>query len=541
MAEPGMPRGDFILKHLPPVDQWPDFINRDVVTEDAPFNCAAVLLDDAVKDGYGQKIAIHTAERAWTYADLLSQANRIAHVLVDDLGLKPGGRVLLRGANNAMMAASWFGVVKAGGIAVSTMPMLRAKELITIGDIAEAEFALCDEALGEEMEAAAATSDYLTKLLYFNGSGQLEALSANKPETFENRVGSADDIALIAFTSGTTGKPKGALHSHHAVLAVCETYSRQVLKPTPADVFIGTPPLAFAFGIGALLFFPLHARAATVLLDKMSPEILLESIRRFKATMLFTAPTAYRALLAACSGQDLESLRMCVSAGEALPKPTTEAWLEKTGLRIYDGIGSTELMHIFLSVDGPDAPVGCLGKPVPGYEARIINEAGGDAAVGEIGLLAVRGPTGCLYLGDERQKKYVADGWNVTGDAARKDENGYFWYEARADDMIISAGYNIAAPDVEQTLLQHPAVAECGVVGVPDPDRGQVVKAYVVLRDGYVAGEAMVGELKTFAKQTSAPYKYPRAIAFIDQLPRTKTGKIQHFVLRELAKADAER
>ena len=528
----------FAQNHMPSAHQWPTFINEDMVAPKTPFNCAAILLDNAVKEGYGDKIAIYSPHEKWTYQELLGKANQIAHVLKDDLGLMAGNRVLLRSANTPMLAACWLAVIKAGGIVVTTIAMLRAKEIITIARQSDATFALCDARLKDDMAAAAEEIDRLSEVLYFNDPKGLEAKMASKPTVFENHPANGADITMIAFTSGTTGKPKAALHSHHAVIAVCESFSKQVVQPTPQDIFTGTPPLGFVYGLGGLLLFPLYARATTVLLENVRPDALRDAIDKFKVTILYTAPTAYKALLEIYDAEKLSSLRKGISAGEALPDYVTQGWLDKAGIRLIDGIGSTELLHIFISVQQPGDPIGSLGKAVPGYEACILDKDGNPVPVGEVGFLAARGPTGCRYLNDDRQTQYVINGWNVTGDTAKIDEDGFFWYQARTDGMIISSGYNIAGPDVEQTVSQHPAVAECAVIGVPDPDRGHIVRAYIVLKKGCEANEQLVKDIQDFAKQKGAPYKYPRSIKFIEALPRTPSGKVQHFALREKARTD---
>lgn len=529
---------NFAQDHMPPADQWPKFINEDMVTKQPPFNCAVELLDKAIEEGHGDNIAIYSPDSEWTYRELLNKANQIAHVLKDDLGLVSGNRVLLRSANTPMLAACWLAVIKAGGIVVTSIAMLRAKEIIKIAEQSGASIALCDHRLKDDMNAAASELNHLTQVLYFNDPDGLEAQMRTKPTDFDNYPSNNSDIAMIAFTSGTTGKPKAAVHSHHAVIAVCETFSEQVVRPTSKDVFSGTPPLGFVYGLGGLLLFPLFVRAATVLLEDVRIAPLIDAIDKFKVSILYTAPTAYKALLENYDASRLSSLRHGVSAGEALPGYVTQAWLDKAGIRLIDGIGSTELLHIFISVQQPDDPIGTLGKAVPGYEACIMDENGTILPVGEVGYLAVRGPTGCRYLDDARQTTYVVDGWNVTGDTAKIDEEGFFWYQARSDGMIISSGYNIAGPDVEQTISQHPAVAECAVIGVPDPSRGHIVRAYIVMKDGFKAGDALVKDIQDFAKQQSAPYKYPRSVKFIDSLPRTPSGKVQHFALRELAKVE---
>jgi len=529
----------FAADHLPPRDQWPEFLfDAPDLRFPAQLNCASELLDRWVASGQGDRLCIQGQGIRWTYADLQAQANRIARVLVEDMGLVPGNRVLLRGANSPQLAACWFAVVKAGGIAVGSMPLLRAKELTQIVVKAQVSHALCDARLAEELALARPNCPTLTQVLHFNtpDAGELDARAAGKPATFDNVKTAEDDTCIIAFTSGTTGQPKGTMHFHRDVMAACACWPRHVLRPTGDDVFIGSPPLAFTFGLGGLLLFPLSVGASTVLLENASPAALPAAIASYRATVCFTAPTSYRAMAAQLAGHDLSSLKKCVSAGEALPAATRQLWKEASGIEMIDGIGSTELLHIFISHDEAHAKPGATGTVVPGYLACVLDDDGKPLPRGQVGRLAVKGPTGCRYLtfgGDDRQGQYVQNGWNLTGDAYLVDDDGYFVYQARTDDMIISGGYNIAGPEVESTLLLHPKVAECGVIGVADAERGQIVKAFVVLRPGIEASDMLVRELQDFVKRSVAPYKYPRAIEFRTALPRTETGKLQRFRLRQ--------
>ena len=526
----------FAARNLPPREQWPEFLfDGPELCFPEQLNCASELLDRWVERGLGDRPCVQGAGVRWSYAELQAQANRIARVLVEDLGLVPGNRVLLRGANSPMLAACWFAVVKACGIAVGSMPLLRAKELTQIVTKAEVTHALCDARLAEELALARPACPTLTKVLHFNTNepGELDARAAAKPATFENVKTSKDDTCIIAFTSGTTGQPKGTMHFHRDVMAACATWPRHVLRPTHDDVFIGSPPLAFTFGLGGLLLFPLSVGASTVLLEKASPDVLPAAIAQYRATILFTAPTSYRAMAGLLAGHDLSSLKKCVSAGEALPAATRALWKEASGIEMIDGIGSTELLHIFISHDEAHARPGATGTAVPGYVACVLDDEGRELPRGQVGHLAVKGPTGCRYLADERQRNYVRKGWNLTGDAYLIDADGFFVYQARTDDMIVSGGYNIAGPEVESALLLHPKVAECGVIGVADAERGQIVKAFVVPRPGHEPDEALARELQEFVKKTIAPYKYPRAVEFRSSLPRTETGKLQRFKLRQ--------
>ncbi|MFL6658712.1 MAG: AMP-binding protein [Massilia sp.] len=523
----------FAREHLPAPSLWPDFqFDLPALQYPPRLNCVAELLDRAVAAGRGERVAVYGDQLRWTYAELQGQVDRIAHVLTTDLALATGSRVLLRGANNPMMAACILGVLKAGCIAVPTMPLLRARELDTIATKAAVAAILCSANLRAEVDAMSAAP---SQQIYFNApelAGSLEQRMAQHTAPFAAVDTAADDVCLISFTSGTTGIPKGTMHFHRDVLAICDCFPVHTLGSREDDIFVGTPPLAFTFGLGGLLLFPLRVGAAGVLLEKLTPETLLAAIAQYRATVCFTAPTFYRQMAPLAEKYDVGSLRKTVSAGEALPLATREAWQAATGLAMIDGIGATELLHIFISAAGDDIRPGATGKPVPGYQACILDADGLPVGPGVIGRLAVKGPTGCRYLADPRQQDYVLNGWNLTGDAYEMDADGYFFYRSRTDDMIISAGYNIAGAEVEDALLRHPAVAECGVIGRPDEERGQVVEAHVVLKDGFDPDRAMARDLQDFVKAQIAPYKYPRSIVFIDKLPRTETGKLQRFKLR---------
>ncbi len=556
----------FCRDHLPPADQWPDleFTLSELAYPDL-LNCADALLGDTIgKFGVDRPCLLpqDPAEPTWSYGDLARTASQIAHVLTDDLGVVPGNRVLLRGPNNPWLVACWFGAMLAGGVVVATMPLLRAAELTTICDIAQVTLALCDDRFTDELTAAqvpglrivgyhaagpssapggaavgrpAETHSAEAQSAEAGSAGNLNELAGRKPEIFAAVKTAADDVAIIAFTSGTTGRPKAAMHFHRDVLAVADTFSAHVLKPTPNDVFTGTPPLAFTFGLGALLIFPVRAGASTLLIERATPAELADHIAARGVTVVSTAPTAYRAMLAAGKADQLRGLRRPVSAGETLPGSVWHAFHDATGVKIIDGIGSTELLHIFVSAADDQIRPGATGLPVPGYRALVLGPDGEPVPDGQPGRLAVKGPTGCRYLADDRQRDYVSGGWNFTGDTYVRDADGYFWYQARSDDMIVSSGYNIAGPEVEEVLLSHPLVAECGVVGIPDETRGQVVTAFVVLTDGATGGKDLAAELQDLVKQKIAPYKYPRSIEFLPSLPRTNTGKLQRFKLRELS------
>jgi len=528
----------FARDNLPPREQQPEYLfDLPELAFPAQLNCATELLDRRVREGRGSAPCIRTPDgRCWTYADLLAKANRIANVLVHEMGVVPGNRVLLRAPNNPMMAACWFAVMKAGAIAVATMPLLRAKELTTILDKARVSHALCDVRLADDMRAAAAQAPSLRVVEMFNEAADdgLEAAMARQPDTFQNVDTAADDTCVLAFTSGTTGVPKATMHFHRDIMAVCHCFPPHVLRARADDLFSGSPPLAFTFGLGGLLLFPMSIGASTLLIEKASPDALLDAIVSHGVTVLVIAPTSYRVLAAHGPAIRASKLRKCVSAGEVLPAATRALWKDATGIEIIDGIGSTELLHIFISADEAHARPGATGKAIPGYVARVVDDEGRPVPPNTVGRLAVKGPTGCRYLADPRQATYVKDGWNYTGDAYLMDDDGYFHYQSRTDDMIISAGYNIGAPEVEDALMANPKVAECGVVGVPDEERGQIVKAFVVLKPGHARDAATVKELQDFVKQTIAPYKYPRAVAFLDALPRTETGKLQRFKLRAL-------
>jgi len=533
--------------HLPPADEWPEFLlDGPDVAYPARMNCAVELVDAMVARGHGQRTALRWrrdgAAATLSYAELQALTNRIARVLAEDMQLVPGNRVLLRGPNNPMMAAAWLAAIKAGLVTVPTMPLLRAKELKQIIGKAQVSAILCDAQLRAEAQYCMQSGHEhfcpeLRQIMLFNDPAPdaLDALAAAKPDDFDACDTAADDVCLIAFTSGTTGMPKGCMHFHRDVLAMCDLFPRHVIKPGPDDIFCGTPPLAFTFGLGGLLCFPLRVGASVVLAEKLTPDGLLELIQDFRATIVFTAPTFYRQMAALAGKYDIGSLRKSVSAGEALPDATRQLWKQATGIEMIDGIGGTEMIHVFVSSPPDQVRPGAIGKVVPGYVACVVDENMQPVPNGTAGRLALKGPTGCRYLADERQRRFVQQGWNLPGDTFVQDDDGYFFYQARNDDMIVSAGYNIAGPEVEDALLRHEAVAECGVVGAPDDERGQLVKAFVVLKPGFVGGPDMAAALQAFVKAAIAPYKYPRAVVFVDALPRTETGKLQRFALRKMA------
>ncbi|MFV1440951.1 MULTISPECIES: AMP-binding protein [unclassified Phaeobacter] len=526
----------FTRDNLPPADQWPEFLMEGF---DYPerLNAAVELTDAMVARGFGDHTALIGNGRRRTYKELADWTNRLAHVLVEDLGVKPGNRVLIRSANNPAMVACWLAATKAGAVVVNTMPMLRTGELGKIVDKAEISHALCDTRLMEELVSCAKTSAYLTSVVGFDGTSnhdaELDRLALEKPVSFEAVATGRDDVALLGFTSGTTGAPKATMHFHRDLLMIADGYAAEVLGVTPEDIFVGSPPLAFTFGLGGLAIFPLRFGAAATLLENASPPNLIEIIEKYRATVCFTAPTAYRVMLRAMEeGADLSSLRAAVSAGETLPAPVYEEWMAQTGKPMLDGIGATEMLHIFISNRFDDHRPACTGKPVRGYQVRVLDAEGKEAPRGEVGRLAVKGPTGCRYLADTRQDSYVRDGWNITGDSFVMDADGYLHFAARNDDMIVSAGYNIAGPEVEAALLSHEAVAECAVIGAKDEARGEIVQAHVVLAEGSSPSDVLTKALQDHVKATIAPYKYPRDIIYIDALPKTETGKIQRFRLK---------
>ena len=524
----------FCRDRLPPQDQWPEFrFDLPELTYPERLNCAAELLDvTAARVGQGRPCLSSPAE-TWNYSKTVRLTNQLAQVLTEDFGLRPGNRVMLRGPNTPWLAAAWLAVVKAGGVAVTTMALLRPREIATIVGLTQPSLALCDHRFAEDLAAGAPA---LTAIRYGgDGPDDLTARCAAKDGRFTPVEVAADDVAMLASTSGTTGQPKVAMHFHRDVLATADTFSRYLIRPRPDDVFTGTPPLGFTYGLGGLLLFPLRAGASTLLIERATPAELADAIAAHGVTVLSTAPTAYRAMLAAGKAPALKKLQRCVSAGEHLPKSVWEEFREATGLAIIDGIGSTEMLHIFIAAADGDIRPGSTGKAVPGYRATILDEDGHEVPDGQPGRLAVRGPTGCRYLSDGRQRTYVQHGWNITGDTYVRDADGYYWYQARSDDMIISAGYNIAGPEVEEALLGHPDVLEVAVVGAPDPGRGMIVQAFVVLRPGAAADAAKVTELQEFAKSSIAPYKYPRTVEFVTELPKTISGKTQRYRLRQLA------
>lgn len=521
----------FARDNLPPKFDWPELLfELPELQYPERLNCAVELLDKAIEKGWGDRTAIIGEGIRWTYRELNEKASQAAHVLTEDMGLVPGNRLLLRGANHPMLALCWFAAVKAGLILVTTMPMLRAKELTEIIEVAQISAALCDRRVAEELEKV--QSPYLKQKRYYD---ELEAAMQSKPTTFQSVDTALEDTVLIAFTSGTTGRPKATMHFHRDVMAICDTFPKSIVKIQADDICLGSPPLGFTFGLGGILLFPLRVGAAALLIEKYTPETYLETIAKYGATISWTGPFFYRKMAEIAKNYDISSLRKCVSAGEALPNAVRDLWRSATGIEMIDGIGATEMLHIFISHTENEVKAGATGKVVPGYHAAILDEKGNELPPNTVGRLAVKGPTGCRYLNDSRQKNYVQNGWNLTGDTYLMDEDGYFFYQARSDDMIITTGYNVAGPEVESAVLQHESVLECAVVAAPDEERGTIVKAYIVLKQGIRGDDALVQELQNFVKNTIAPYKYPRAIEFIPELPRTQTGKVQRYVLRQQA------
>ena len=536
MLRPSAHVDSFARDNLPKADTWPKLILDGFEYPDR-LNAGVELTDAMVAKGFGDHTALIGNGRRRTYKELTDWSNRLAHALVDDLGVKAGNRILIRSANNPAMVACWLAATKVGAVVVNTMPLLRTAELSKYVEIAQVTHALCDTRLMDELTACAKNSDILTTVVGFDGTSnhdaELDRLALEKPVHFDAVETAQDDVALIGFTSGSTGTPKATMHFHRDLLIIADGYAREVLQVQPEDIFVGSPPLAFTFGLGGLAIFPLRFGATATLLENAAPPNMIEIIEKFRATICFTAPTAYGFMLRAMEdGADLSSLRAAVSAGETLPKPVYDAWMEKTGKPMLDGIGATEMLHIFVSNRFGDHKPACTGKPVRGYAAKIIGPDGADLQRGETGRLAVQGPTGCRYLGGARQGEYVQDGWNITGDTFWQDDEGYFHFAARNDDMIVSSGYNIAGPEVEAALLAHPAVSECAVVGAADPERGEIVEAHVVTAPGIEANEDLVTTLQDHVKASIAPYKYPRGIVFTDALPKTQTGKIQRFRLK---------
>jgi 2-aminobenzoate-CoA ligase len=534
---------DFARRSLPPPEQWPELLlDRPEFQYPEYLNAAVELTDRIVEKGWGDRIALIGNGRQRTYKELADWSNRLAHALVENYSVKPGNRVLIRSGNNPALVAAWLAATKAGAVVINTMPMLRAGELSKIVDKAEVAIALTDSRIADELVACAKTSRFLKQVVNFDGTSnhdaELDRVALNKPVRFDAVRTGRDDVALLGFTSGTTGEPKATMHFHRDLMIIADGYAREVLNVTEDDVFVGSPPLAFTFGLGGLAIFPLRFGATATLLENAAPSEMVKIIETYKATICFTSPTAYRAMMAEMeNGADLSSLRIAVSAGETLPAPVFEGWTRKTGKTILDGIGSTELLHIFITNRVGDAIAGTTGHPVTGYEAKVVDDDMNELPPGTVGKLAVRGPTGCRYLADGRQSSYVRDGWNLTGDTFVRDASGRLSFVARSDDMIVSSGYNIAGPEVEAALLSHPAVAECGVVGAPDEARGMIVKAYVVLAGGAAADAALTQALQDHVKREIAPYKYPRAIEFVTQLPKTETGKLRRFTLRQIAAA----
>jgi len=535
-AIPQSPQLDrYVHDRLPPPDQWPVILPLDTVPQHGLLNCCQLLLDRHLVQGNADRPALFNADRVWTYGDLAARVNRIANVMAEDYAVRPGNRVLIRGENSPEAVAIWLAIERIGAVAVTTMSLLRAAELETIAEISKPVLAICHHSLLGELQLAEQRGVHKFSILTFGeDAGTLYEAMSEKPDRCTICPTLADDISIIGFTSGTTGKPKATIHFHRDIIAICETVSRQFLRPASQDVFIGTAPLAFTFGLGGLLAFPLYSGASAVLHGRYTPGEFAAAIRKYKATICFTVPSYYQQIIRLGNPESLASLRIAVSSGEALPAPVREAFVGYAAIQLTEVLGSTEMLHAFAGSTGPQVRPGYIGPAIPGYEIAVLQDDGARAAPGEIGRFAVRGPTGCRYLADPRQQTYVQHGWNLTGDACAMTADGYVAYHTRYDDMIISSGYNISGLEVENVLLDHPGVAECAVIGEPDEERGQVVSAYVVVKDAAADESSLTRELQDYVKSVIAPYKYPRRIVFIDRLPRNESGKIQRFRLRDL-------
>lgn len=540
MTFPSAQTDRYVHDRLPPREQWPEF-RYELPELQVPeqVNVVTHLFDAARANGWADRLLLRAPDRTLTYAEAEAEVNRMAEMLMNDFKLETGNRVLLRGSNSVPMALAWLAVVKAGLTVVPTMPLLRAKELGQIIEKARPALAVCEAHLLKEMVPATQDATDRLPLLVFGDAERpdgMEQRALRHSPDYAGCATAADDIALLAFTSGTTGQPKAVITLHRDIVAYCGTWPRHVLRATPDDIVTGSPPLAFTFGTGGLLIFPMYAGASVYFPSgRYNPESMVRKMRDNGVTICYTAPTFYRQMAPYAQALGIPSLRICVSAGEALPDSTRQIWKEATGIEMLDGIGGTEMWHIYVSAAGADVRPGAIGKAVPGYEARVVDENDNEVPRGTVGRLAVRGPTGCRYMEDARQAKYVQNGWNHPGDSFIQDEDGYFFYQARDDDMIVTSGYNVGAPEVEDCLMTHPAVAACGVVGKNDEVRGKIIKAFVVLRPDRTANEAMAEELQAYVKNSIAPYKYPREVEFVAELPHTETGKLQRFKLRDMA------
>lgn len=516
----------FANDNLPDKETWPDFIfGHDVPEYPKQINAATELLSGAINSGFGARKAIMMDDLVWSYNDLDKISNKIAAALKKDYKIIPGNRVLLRGNNTPMLAAIWYGILKAGGIAVTTMTMLRQKELDPIIDIAKINIIIIENNLSiDVMDTCKGKVKHV--LSFGDDECDIEKAIMNKDGDFNAVKTAADDVAILAFTSGTTGVPKATMQFHRDILAMADSFAQHILKPHFTDIFCGSPPLAFTFGLGGLLVFPARFKASVVYFSGGGPDTILDVVEKYNVTTLFTAPTAYKVMSDHLEGRDISSLKKCISAGENLPLSVSDKFYDKTAIRLIDGIGATEMIHVFISASGDDIRPGSTGRAVPGYEADIWGDDNKPLPRGEAGRLVVRGPTGCRYLYGDRQNTYVKNGWNITGDIFKQDTQGYFWFVARGDDIIVTSGYNVGSPEVEQAVIAHAAVHECAVIGAPDPDRGTIIKAFIVLNENYKASDQLIKDIQTFVKNSIAPYKYPRAIEFIDQLPKSATGKL---------------
>ena len=542
-------------EYLPPEEMRPEKVYSIPEVQDYParLNPARELLDRNVEEGRGGKPALLFQDRVITYGALAEQANRLGNVLASH-GVEEEDRVVILSPNQPLSLVANFAALKLGAVPVPASPLLSPPEVSWVINNSEARALLVHTAMLPLVEKArpefssepvvlglAPPSDELSKAdvesvlpLMEKADAALEAVLREK-----------DRVGILLYTSGTTGKPKGVVHLVEEILAVADTFGHYGWKLRDDDVVFSPAPLAFAAGYGAMAIIPFRFGAAVSIMPRFEPEAAFETVQQHHATVLTILPTSYRKMLQVEGAEkrfDLSSVRMCTGGGEALTAETYGQWLDRFGLEIFEGFGTTEMFYVFVSVAVTEkAKPGSIGTPVPGYEVKVVSEEGNEVGPGEIGRMVAKGPTGTLYwrpqeengrLMESQRHAVVGKGWNVVGDYLYGDEDGYFWFVSREDDLIKSSGYRIGPEEIEMVILKHPAVADAGVIGVPDPVRGQNTKAFVVLTEGYAPSGELKQEIIDFCRNDIAVYKLPREVEFVETLPRTVTGKLLRRVLR---------
>jgi len=540
-------------KYLPPKDMWPEYVvPQEFADTPEQVNLADFLVDRHVREGRGNNIAIKFMDKQFTFAQLQGMVNKFGNSL-KAVGVESQDRVGLRLVNSPQAVATVFAIEKIGAIPVPTSPLWSKDEVAFVANNAEMKFFVVNAPLMPPVEEAKPNFEFGTKVIVIGGeadkvkaAGNLvfEEMMANGAPNLEAAMLGPGDIGIILYTSGTTGMPKGCVHFARPAIIESKLVNKYVYKLAPGDVLGGAAPVSFAAGFGTFTLIPFEGGAAISLIPKFAPADMMDLIQKHKITVLTGLPTAYRALMKFPDFKkyDVGSVRMYTSGGDALGAETLAGWTKLTGQPIWEGLGGTEMLHLLTSNGMNAKPVpNSIGKALPGVKVRVITPEGKDCKPGEVGSMIIKGPSGSLYwkpyVDDERliksQRKGVVNGWNQMGDAVYMQEDGNIFFVSREDDMIKSSGYRIGPAEVEEAIAKHPKVADVGVIGVPDPDKGQITKAFIVMKPGEEGGDKFFEELKVFLKDHIAIYKLPRAIEYVESLPRTPTGKLLRRKLRK--------